>query len=128
VGRKRRNTTERLQAPRLRPFIEHPSAPTRSEFEDAFLAFIAEFGLPTPVMNARILGRERDVVFPDHKLIVELDGYQFHGDRGAFKDDRERDAQGLERGWATLRMTWSRMMEAPRREADRLNEILEQRG
>jgi hypothetical protein len=119
---------ERLTAPRLRRFIDQPTGPTRSEFEDAFLAFIAEFGLPTPLINEVVAGRERDVVFPDHKLIVELDGWQFHGDKSAFRDDRERDTEALKHGWATMRVTWDRLLEARRREAERLDEILRQRG
>jgi hypothetical protein len=114
---------ERLGGSRLRAFVARPTGPTRSEFEDAFLAFIAEFGLPTPIMNARVHGRERDAVFPRHKLIVELDGWQFHGDRHAFQDDRERDAEALRYGWATLRLTWDRLLDAPRREAERFQRI-----
>ena len=37
---------------RIRPMLEIPHGPTRSEFEDAFIAFCARFGLPTPEVNA----------------------------------------------------------------------------
>jgi len=123
-----KQAVERLGAPRLRPFIERPTGPTRSEFEDAFLAFIAEFGLPVPLINTVVLGRERDVVFPQHKLIVELDGWEFHGDEHAFRHDRERDAEALKHGWATVRITWDRLLASPRREAERFQRILGQRG
>jgi hypothetical protein len=33
---------------RLKPFIQNPTGPTRSEFEDAFLRFARRNGLPTP--------------------------------------------------------------------------------
>lgn len=119
---------ERLGTPRLRPFVDTPNGPTRSEFEDAFLAFIVEFGLPMPVMNAVVEGREVDAAFVDHKLIVELDGWQFHSGKQAFEDDRERDARALLAGWATLRITWSRFRGSPEKEAQRLGDILSQRG
>jgi hypothetical protein len=34
----------------------------------------------------------RNVYFPDHSLIVELDGWDFHKDRHAFETDRDRDS------------------------------------
>ncbi len=68
------------------------------------------------------------MVFDKQKVIVELDGWQFHGDHDSFKADRERDTEALKRGWATVRVTWERLFEARQREAERLYEILEQRG
>ncbi len=123
-----KETVERLNASRLRPLVDTPSGPTRSEFEDAFLAFIEEFGLPRPRVNRSRTGREVDMVFDHHKLIVELDGYKFHGDRESFKRDRNNDAEALKHGWATMRVTWDRLLEARQREAQRLDEILQQRG
>jgi predicted transcriptional regulator of viral defense system len=38
----------RRAATRLRPFIQRADAPTRSVFEDAFLAFVQRHGLPRP--------------------------------------------------------------------------------
>jgi very-short-patch-repair endonuclease len=104
-------------------FVYSPG-PTRSEFEDAFLAFIRRFNLPEPQINAYVAGYEVDVLFPAEKLIVELDGYQFHGDRRSFERDRERDAATLAAGYPTVRVTWERLTNAPEREAVRLEKIL----
>jgi very-short-patch-repair endonuclease len=57
-------------------------------------------------------------------LIVELDGWEFHKDRQAFEDDRERDAENLRVGVATMRMTRDRFDNSPAREAARLTQIL----
>ncbi|MEO6859175.1 MAG: DUF559 domain-containing protein [Solirubrobacteraceae bacterium] len=103
-------------------------APTRSAFEDAFLAFAKRFGLPTPRMNARVCGYEVDALFAEQKLIVELDGYRYHRDPSSFETDRERDAATLAAGFQTIRLTWRRMTRAAAREAARLLLILEQRG
>ena len=62
-------------------------APTRSQFEDAFKRFLRRFGLPTPLMNVQVEGYEVDAWFPRERLIVELDGYRYHQDRGAFERD-----------------------------------------
>jgi hypothetical protein len=115
-------------AKRLAPFTEIATAPTRSEFEDAFLAFCERFDLPRPEINANVLGYEVDALFRDQKLIVELDGYQFHSSRASFERDRDRDASTLRGGYGTIRITWGRMNYRPEREGSRLRGILEARS
>jgi hypothetical protein len=110
----------------LTPFADNHLNPTRSEFEDDFLAFTARYGLPTPQINVWVNGREVDAFFPEHNLIVECDGWAFHKDRHAFEDDRERDAEHLRHGTPTVRVTQQRLNHTPDREAARLQEILEQ--
>ena len=109
-----------------------PQGPTfvarRGEAGHEFLAFVAHYGLPVPQINVKLNGREVDVLFPDHKLIVELDGWGFHNDRHAFETDRERDAENLRLGYRTVRITRERFTQAPDREAARLHEILRARG
>jgi Protein of unknown function (DUF559) len=115
-------------ARRVKPLIESPRGPTRSELEDAFVAFTARFGLPQPELNARVAGYEVDALFREQRVIVELDGYQFHGTRQAFEKDRERDAATLAAGFVTVRITWERLTEAAEKEADRLNAIIAARS
>ncbi|HEY3727991.1 MAG TPA: type IV toxin-antitoxin system AbiEi family antitoxin domain-containing protein [Solirubrobacteraceae bacterium] len=98
--------------------------PTRSEFEDAFVRFCAQYRLPTPQINTIVRGHEVDALFPDERLIVELDGWDFHRDRHAFEDDRDRDADALAAGLPTVRITWERMNRTPSKEATRLQTIL----
>jgi very-short-patch-repair endonuclease len=111
-------------AKRLRPFLQPPGGPTRSEFEDAFLEFLRRYGFPQPLVNTRVAGREVDAFFPVERVIVELDGYRFHSSRERFERDRDGDAEMLAIGLATVRITWERMTRAPAREADRLMRIL----
>ena len=89
------------------------------------MTFAREYGLPTPVTNTRVLGFEIDALFPEHRLIVELDGWEFHSDRGSFESDRDRDAELLAAGYQTIRITWERLKSQPAREAARLRAILE---
>lgn len=114
-------------AKRLRAVIEAPAGPTRSEFEDAFVALARRHRLPTPQVNVHLNGYEIDALFPRGRLIVELDGWEFHSDRSAFEDDRERDATMLARGYETVRITWERLQDDPEREAARLRRILDAR-
>jgi hypothetical protein len=114
-------------APLLRPHAASTQNPTRSGFEDDFLPFCVRFGLPQPQINIQLHGFEVDAYFEDAKLIVELDGWDFHNDRDAFEDDRERDATMLLHEIATIRITRRRLRTAPEREAARLHSILDAR-
>jgi hypothetical protein len=111
---------------RLRPFIQNPTGPTRSEFEDAFLAFVHRHGLPMPEMNQIVAGYEVDVLYRKQRLVVELDGREFH--ENAFEADRERDAAVLNAGLSVLRLTWRRLTRQEQAEADRLHSLLDQRS
>lgn len=113
---------------RLKPFLSAKGGPTRSEFEDAFTEFAREYGLPAPIVDTHVLGYEADALFPDHRVIVELDGWDFHSDRGAFESDRDRDAELLAAGYVTIRITWERLKSQPAREAERLRRILRARA
>jgi putative AbiEi antitoxin of type IV toxin-antitoxin system/uncharacterized protein DUF559 len=107
-----RNTTA------LRPI----HGPTRSVFEDAFLAFVDRHGLPRPEVNQRIHGYEVDMLWRPQRLIAELDGRAYH--EHAFEHDRERDAHLLAHGLRTIRVTWQRMTGQALREAERLRSLL----
>jgi hypothetical protein len=110
----------------LAPFLDLPGGnPTNSWLEDAFLPFLAAYELPTPLINTKVNGVQVDAYFPDHNLIVELDGWPWHKDRHAFETDRERDAHHLAPGTPTVRITSRRIEHTPDREAARLQRILD---
>jgi len=112
-------------ADRLVEFAHPAGGPTRSQFEDAFLAFTRRYQLPTPRLNTRVFGHEADALFARKRVIVELDGYEYHHDKRSFESDRERDAATLAAGHVTVRITWERLQDHPRREAARLHKILQ---
>jgi very-short-patch-repair endonuclease len=102
----------------LRPLLTllpslSPPPETRSELERQFVAFCREAGLPTPVMNAQVAGFEVDALWPRAGLVVELDGYAFHGTRAAFERDRARDAALQVAGYRVLRLTHRRLTTEP---------------
>jgi hypothetical protein len=108
----------------LGALVATPGGPTRSDFEDAFPAFCECFALPAPLMAATVAGHEVDALFVAQRVIVELDGWEYHSSRDAFERDRDRDADTLAAEFVTVRITWERMIWAPSREADRLHAIL----
>jgi very-short-patch-repair endonuclease len=103
--------------PRLRAIVlgaEEPSL-TRSEAERRLLELIRAAGLPRPQTNVNIAGYEVDFLWPQHRLVVEVDGYAFHGTRAAFERDRARDAALLAAGYRVLRVTWRQLTSEPER-------------
>ena len=76
----------------LRPHLEHAQPePTRSLLEDLFLPLVRKLGLPTPQINVHVAGYRVDAYFPDHSLVVELDGWGSHRTKLAFVNDRRQD-------------------------------------
>lgn len=114
-------------APLLKAHALGPHNPTRSAMEDDFLGFCRRYHLPTPEVNTIVCGYEVDAYFRAEKVIVELDGWDFHSDRRAFENDRERDATMLLAGIVTIRITYQRLHGSPDREARRLHTILSAR-
>jgi very-short-patch-repair endonuclease len=83
-----------------------------------------DYGLPEPVMNGEIEGKEVDAHFPGTNLIVELDSIGFHLNRKAFEADRERDAVLLLAGYRVVRVTWRQLTQEPATVAQRIRILL----
>jgi len=64
------------------------AAQARSELELLFLDLCRRAGIPTPAVNVIVEGFEVDAYWPRAKLVVELDGYEFHAGRAQFERDR----------------------------------------
>jgi very-short-patch-repair endonuclease len=86
---------------------------TRSWGERRLLSLIREAGLPVPLTNRLLLGLKVDALWPDLKLVVEVDGYEFHGDRDSFENDRARDAVLVAHGYRVLRFTARQLRDQP---------------
>jgi hypothetical protein len=114
-------------ASRVRPLLQSKGAPTRSRLEDTFLAFCERHDLPTPETNVLIDGREVDAFFRAERVIVEVDGYEFHSDKTTFERDREKDADAAAKGLMTVRVTGERMRQSPHKEAARSRMVLNSR-
>jgi hypothetical protein len=83
---------------------------TRNEWEAEFLRLIRQAGLPEPLTNDAldVPGHghcEPDYHWPQHRVIVELDGFETHGTRQAFRNDRAKDAALTAAGHRVLRFT-----------------------
>ena len=108
----------------LLPFVERGSGPTDSGFEDDLFPFCVHYDLPIPETNVIVAGHRVDALFPAEKVIIECDGWIYHRTREVFESDRDRDADTLEAGHVTVRLTKRRLRGQPDREAKRLHNIL----
>jgi very-short-patch-repair endonuclease len=61
------------------------------------------------VVNGVLLGFEVDFHWPGRRLVVEVDGYEFHHTRAAFEQDRARDGALHAAGHTVLRLTDRRL-------------------
>jgi very-short-patch-repair endonuclease len=85
----------------------------RSELEERFQEFLIRAGLPLPQTNAVVEGYEVDCVWPEQRLIVELDGHASHSPAHAFELDRARDRRLEAAGWRVIRITWRQLEQEP---------------
>lgn len=69
-------------------------------------ALFRRYGIEGWVFHQVIGPFEVDFAFPAAQLVVEVDGWDPHGSRQAFEDDRARDAHLVSLGWAVIRVTW----------------------
>jgi hypothetical protein len=85
----------------------------RSKLERRFLGLCRERGLPAPSMNVWVEQFEVDALWSQQRLIVELDGREWHRTTAAFERDRARDAALMVAGYRVLRVTYRRLIDAP---------------
>jgi very-short-patch-repair endonuclease len=83
--------------------------PGDSDLETTVLRLLVASGLPAPVQQhrVRIAGRtfRIDLAYPDRRVAIELDGWEFHKTRTAFDSDRSRANLLVAAGWTLVRFT-----------------------
>jgi very-short-patch-repair endonuclease len=86
---------------------------TLSQLERAFLSLLRTANLPLPITN-RPTGTHRvDCRWPEHRLTVELDSYQFHNSRYAWEQDHRRRREAGKRRDEFRRFTYGDVVEDP---------------
>jgi very-short-patch-repair endonuclease len=101
----------------LQRITEEPPGRKRSTLEERFAPFLRRHRLPMPRFNDWILlGPKRyqvDCHWPGTGQVIELDGWEGHGTRSAFQDDRERDRRLRVAGYSVTRLTWNQLRDEP---------------
>jgi predicted transcriptional regulator of viral defense system len=92
-------------------------APTKTELERCALHVFEQAGLARPLVNSLIATAdgplEVDFCWPDRRLVVEADSFEWHRSRARFEDDRRRDQLLGRAGWSTVRITWRQLCDRP---------------
>jgi Transcriptional regulator, AbiEi antitoxin/Protein of unknown function (DUF559) len=107
---------------KLRRILEGAVDPAdvRSVLELRFLRLCAAHGIPRPEVNVRIGPWTPDFLWPDRRLIVETDGYEFHRTAAARRRDAAKDDFFRAAGFTVVRLTWADVTERPFETAGRV--------
>jgi very-short-patch-repair endonuclease len=97
----------------------------RSHLERLFLAVVRRARLPRPRVNHPIAGKRRDFVWPEDRLVVEVDGYEYHSSREAMRKDRRRDRELTAQQWRPARFTFEEVAFEPLAVAQELAILLQ---
>jgi very-short-patch-repair endonuclease len=102
---------------------------TRSDAEDRFLEILEEAGLARPKVNCWIpldagSGYRPDFLWPDKRLIVEVDSRTHHSTRRAFVHDRRRDRRLALAGYQTYRYPARDLFDRPAAVVEELQRLL----
>ncbi len=98
------------------PLIGHPNPLSRGEqmlakrlAQDEMLTGLFKFNIRVPTLrgNQYLV----DLLWTDGRLVVEVDGYEFHSDRVAFSGDRRRDYDLMISGYLVLRLPQDEVVE-----------------
>lgn len=100
--------------------------PADSVLEPAMARLAARYGLPPMEFHARVGGREVDFRLIGLPIVIECDGWRYHGrDRRQFERDRAADAEFAANGWIVLRFTYRKITTRPSEVADQINRSIE---
>jgi very-short-patch-repair endonuclease len=100
----------------------------RSRAERLMRTLCRQADLQQPGVNVQLNGFLVDFYWPDHRLIVEVDGYRTHGNRQAFESDRRRDQVHVAAGFVVIRITMWQLENEPMAVIARIAQALAHRA
>jgi very-short-patch-repair endonuclease len=123
-----RRGIRKVRAP-LEALKDEPVDERKSRLEERFDPFLRRHSLPRPRFNDWILAGDKrfqvDCLWPEERQIVELDGWQGHKTRTAFREDRARDRKLRVAGYGVTRLTWNQLEDEPESIASDLRNLLQ---
>ena len=100
----------------------------RNRLEALALQLSDDNKLPKPKVNIHVLGHRVDLWWPEHRVVVETDGFEWHATPTQFAEDRARDRAMALAGITVLRFTWADVGENPTAVAATIAAVLKQHG
>ena len=110
-----------------RSALPHGPLRTRSELEELFLSLCRRYRLPLPEVNVKVGSFVADFLWPQHRVIVETDGWKYHRGRATFESDHERHLALQRMGYEVIRLTYRQITENPRSVAASVRTVLRRR-
>jgi very-short-patch-repair endonuclease len=96
---------------------DEPVGEQKSTLEERFAPFCRRHRLPLPRFNHPIEAGDKtfqvDCHWPGTNQIVELDGWQAHKSRSAFREDKARDRRLVTAGYTVTHLTWNQLDDEP---------------
>jgi len=115
-------------AAKLRRLLAADPLRVRSEVELTFARRWRRAGIAAPLANARIVAEGRrfevDFCWPADRVVVEIDGYAFHGGRARANADRDREQLLELAGWRVHRFTADQVRGDPDEVIRRLRRLI----
>ena len=103
-------------------------ANTNGDLEEALLQLCERFNVPVPRFNAWLHGVQPDAYWPDHNLVVEVDGLKNHSKPAQIRADRRKELTLRAHGVPVIRYDWPLVTGAPQEVArDLLRELAARR-
>lgn len=99
----------------------------RARSELLFLQALEDEGERPPVLNTWVEKWEIDAYWEAERFAVEVDGWETHGSREAFENDRLRQEEMKLAGIDCIRISARRIETEPQRVAQRIRALLDQR-
>ncbi|MBA3339267.1 MAG: DUF559 domain-containing protein [Geodermatophilaceae bacterium] len=93
-------------------YVDLPLHRCRSNAEVEGLLVLSEAGMEIPAVNVRRAGEEADFSWPDRKLIIEIDGENFHLDP---IEDARKTRIWTRAGWTVRRIPSQDVFDRPER-------------
>jgi very-short-patch-repair endonuclease len=83
---------------------------TQSELERRFLELIRSARLPEPLSNVVVAGHVVDFLWPQHRLVVEVDGHRWHSSKRAVERDHRKGIDLTLAGYRVIHVSYKRIV------------------
>ena len=107
---------------------DDPGGRVRSPLEELFLPFLDAHHIPRPRLNPWLsIGDDHfqvDCLWPEARLVGELDGFQSHGTKRAMRTDRKRDRRLVAAHYRVVRVVSDQLASEPLQIAADLRSLL----
>jgi hypothetical protein len=122
----------RSGTPKIRSLLQHaPPRPLQSRLERSAHRMLVRSGLPAPTRQLRVVAGASsyrlDFAWPDLMATFETEGFEWHGTRARWKQDRVRVGAIERSGWRHMIATWDDVVLRPEETVERLAIMLAER-